>query len=549
MKEDEKKIRVIGKMIRWELEKEVDKQYVVFTVEPIHKDVKFIFTDDYFRRLGCIVHVDSGDVPLYEKTLVTEQEEEGVMMQKGGAGNAFSFTAGWIYKVLGPLIERVKNGYEPQVDDTKKIVSVRLSDSKQLAQVPVHSKQATLNKQPFVVETVNPTRQSIETNLYIIEQNKAAIEENKGSQALVEKLEAINQKLEEENQRLQQFLDQQLSDQQQTEDKEKEKEPPISDPNSLPPVIMKDDLFPPEEPATTTLQEGVKKYVGSLHETVDELRPSSLGSKFAQDPHLPAMRIKIQYFNCSDKGGYGLSGFMTGTEFEEAMQKQKGNEHMLEVSETTQGRTMQQKKKEEQDAEEQWFMKNGILNASENRLDILQKYSYLKSKDNVYQTVSETLSGLVKSITPSTLVDVNHFDMSDIVPESQQFSSIKRSKEEAKAKQLEEKKAKEEKEKQQKEEEEKAKEEKEKQEKEKQEEEKKVKEEKEKQQKEKEEEEKKAKEEKEKEKEKVGGSVTSHKALKEELVEVFYIYASEGAKVATQIDFRLFPDLQLLTSK
>jgi hypothetical protein len=53
-------------MIHLELEKEEVEgkilQYAVFTLDPIHNEVKFIFTEDYFQRLGCLVDVDSGDL-------------------------------------------------------------------------------------------------------------------------------------------------------------------------------------------------------------------------------------------------------------------------------------------------------------------------------------------------------------------------------------------------------------------------------------------------------------------------------------------------------
>jgi len=436
---------------------EIKDDFVEITMEAIYEDVKFIFIKEYFEVLGFQdVSVDSGDIPV----------------QEGGGGSIksrkqykASGTAAFMLGTIGRIVEKVKSVF--RTDKEKGIPKEEIDKGTLKATVPIHVE--SVNKDAnYIVETAK-------TDTNISEEQ----EEEEGKETENEKIEELKKKIEELEKKLQ------------------EKEEPV--------VQIKEDVFQPEPPAMN-----LDEYVDKAAKSMTDTQPADEGSLFEYDPPLKPIRIRFRFVSRFDEST-GLSGIATQEQFEAAMAKQLADKNNLEVSAATKGRTIQQKHKEEQDEEEQWYMKNHILDVSKNRDLILRKYTQKKSKGNVYETFTDFTQSMIASITGSNKSEPG-------MPTSEKAESDESKKEDSdkseldKTESVESDKAesdKEESDKSDKAESDKA----------------------------------------ESVESKKADSVESKKADSEQkggdktpFHEIFYLYARPEDKVATKLDFRLFPD-------
>jgi hypothetical protein len=329
---------------------EIKDGFVEFKVDAIYEDVKYIFTKEYFEVLGFQdVVVDSGNVPL----------------QLGGASRTTrkaapykaTGTANFMLGTIGSIVERIKNAFRR---DKQYGVDKEVIDNTTLkAKVGEEAKQ---NPIEYIVSTgsTQPMTNSLQEDVFMDPKD----EENAKLRA---KIEELQQKLEEKDK---------------------------------PAVLIKDEALEPPDVAVDqpSVAEDVGEYLSKIPETISTIHQTEKKDIGNFDPKLTPILVRFRYVGRFDERS-GLSGIMSPEQFEAAMAKQLEDKNNIEVSAATRGRTLQQKHKEEENEADQWYMKNKILDVSKNRDLILEKYAGLKAGKQVGETVSDFTNYMFSSIT------------------------------------------------------------------------------------------------------------------------------------------------------
>jgi hypothetical protein len=167
-----------------------------------------------------------------------------------------------------------------------------------------------------------------------------------------------------------------------------------------PAVLIKDEALEPPYVAVDqpSVAENVSEYLSKIPESMTDIIQSKKTDIGNFDPKLTPILVRFRYVGRFDERS-GLSGIMSPEQFEAAMAKQLEDKNNIEVSAATRGRTLQQKHKEEENEADQWYMKNKILDVSKNRDLILEKYAGLKAGKSVGETGTDFVNSMISSIT------------------------------------------------------------------------------------------------------------------------------------------------------
>jgi hypothetical protein len=264
-------------------------------------------------------------------------------------------TAGWMLGTIGSIVERVKNAFRK---DKQYGVDKEVIDNTTLkAKVGEEAKQ---NPIEYIVSTgsTQPKQEDV------VGFNDPKDEENAKLRA---KIEELQKKLEEKDK---------------------------------PAVLIKDEAIEPPDVVVDqpSVAENVSEYLSKIPETISTIHQTEKKDIGNFDPKLTPILVRFRYVGRFDERS-GLSGIMTPEQFEAAMAKQLEDKNNIEVSAATRGRTLQQKHKEEENEADQWYMKNKILDVSKNRDLILEKYAGLKAGKSVGETGTDFINSMISSIT------------------------------------------------------------------------------------------------------------------------------------------------------